>query len=44
MRSSILQNDAVAPDIELPALDGRRHRLIDYRGRSVVLLFYRGHW
>lgn len=27
-----------APDVDLPDLDGRPHRLSDYRGRKVVLL------
>ena len=33
----------VAPDFELPDLDGRLHRLSDYRGRKVVLYAY-GSW
>ena len=33
----------MAPDFELPDLDGRVHRLSDYRGRKVVLYAY-GSW
>ena len=33
----------MAPDFELPDLDGRLHRLSDYRGRKVVLYAY-GSW
>ena len=33
----------IAPDFELPDLDGRMHRLSDYRGRKVVLYAY-GSW
>jgi len=29
-----------APDVELPDQDGKTHRLVDYRGRPVVLYFY----
>lgn len=29
-----------APAFDLPDQDGRRHRLADYRGRTVVLYFY----
>ncbi len=29
-----------APDFDLAGSDGRRHRLADYRGRTVVLYFY----
>ncbi len=32
--------DQPAPDFELPDLDGRRHRLSDYRGRIVVVDFW----
>ena len=34
----------VAPDFELPDAHGVKHRLADYRGSRVVLVFYRGHW
>ena len=34
----------VAPDFELPDAHGVMHRLSDYRGSRVVLVFYRGHW
>ena len=27
-----------APDFELPDIDGRRHKLSDYRGQRVLLL------
>lgn len=30
----------VAPDFELEGTDGKRHRLADYRGNTVVLYFY----
>lgn len=33
-----------APDFALRAHDGESVRLSDYRGRKVVLAFYRGHW
>ena len=33
-----------APDFELEDAAGRVHRLSDYRGSKVVLVFYRGHW
>jgi thioredoxin-dependent peroxiredoxin len=29
-----------APDFELEGTDGKKHRLSDYRGKSVVLYFY----
>jgi peroxiredoxin len=29
-----------APDFELPALDGRLHHLIDYRGKIVIINFW----
>jgi peroxiredoxin Q/BCP len=31
-----------APDFALPGTDGRTYRLVDYRGRWVVLAFYPG--
>ena len=33
-----------APDFSLEDSKGRMHRLSDYRGSKVVLVFYRGHW
>jgi hypothetical protein len=36
-RTSALQS-LEAPDFELPDLEGRRHRLSDYRGRRVFLV------
>ena len=33
-----------APDFALEDATGRVHRLGDYRGSKVVLVFYRGHW
>jgi len=33
-----------APDFALEDSAGRVHRLSDYRGSKVVLVFYRGHW
>lgn len=35
---------APAPDFALVAQDGRTHRLADFRGAPVLLVFYRGHW
>ena len=35
---------ATAPDFELPDSGGALHRLRDYRGSRVVIVFYRGHW
>jgi peroxiredoxin len=35
---------APAPDFVSRTLDGKEVRLSDYRGRHVVLVFYRGHW
>ena len=34
----------VAPNFELPDSQGVMHRLSDYRGSRVVIVFYRGHW
>jgi thioredoxin-dependent peroxiredoxin len=31
-----------APDFELPGTGDRRYRLVDYRGQTVVLVFYPG--
>lgn len=33
-----------APDFTLPTGDGRTLTLSQFRGRNVVLVFYRGHW
>jgi cytochrome oxidase Cu insertion factor (SCO1/SenC/PrrC family) len=33
-----------APDFLLPTGDGRAFHLSDFRGKNVVLVFYRGHW
>ncbi len=33
-----------APDFSLPTGDGRAFSLSDFRGKNVVLVFYRGHW
>lgn len=33
-----------APNFVLPAADGSVTRLSDFRGRNLVLVFYRGHW
>jgi cytochrome oxidase Cu insertion factor (SCO1/SenC/PrrC family) len=34
-----------APDFTLEAIDGKRISLSDFRGKkTVVLVFYRGHW
>ncbi|HWP85897.1 MAG TPA: redoxin domain-containing protein [Terriglobia bacterium] len=34
----------MAPDFRLQDQDGKVHQLSDYRGKNVVLVFYRGHW
>lgn len=34
----------VAPDFTLPAANGKPVSLSDYRGKNVVLVFYRGYW
>ena len=33
-----------APEFALTDSTGRLHRLSDYRGSTVVIVFYRGHW
>lgn len=35
---------AAAPDFTLEAADGRPVTLSSFRGKFVVLTFYRGHW
>ena len=43
MRHDIIRNmriDEIAPDFELPDLDGQLHRLSDHRGRVVVMNFW----
>lgn len=34
----------VAPDFRLQDQDGKVHQLSHYRGKDVVLVFYRGWW
>jgi peroxiredoxin len=36
----IMEINYSAPDFELPDLEGRRHRLSDYRGRIVIVNFW----
>ena len=33
-----------APDFELPSASGRTLKLSSLRGKTVVLVFYRGYW
>ena len=33
-----------APDFRLQDQDGKVHQLSQYRGKNVVLVFYRGYW
>lgn len=42
--SEVSLSIAAAPDSALPDQRGRPVRLGDFRGRKVVLTFYRGHW
>jgi hypothetical protein len=35
---------ALAPDFALPDQGGRTMRLEDFRGKPLLLVFYRGHW
>ena len=42
--SSVTTDLTIAPDFELPDHNGQTVRLADFRGRKVVLNFYRGHW
>ena len=44
VRSTAVPVGALAPPFALPATDGSEHRLADYRGAKVVVVFYRGHW
>jgi peroxiredoxin Q/BCP len=44
MKSDILAVGHPAPEIALPTAAGSVARLSDWRGRNVVLIFYRGHW
>ncbi len=44
MKSSIVTVGDAAPDFTLPLAAGGQTTLNAHRGRSVVLLFYRGHW
>jgi cytochrome oxidase Cu insertion factor (SCO1/SenC/PrrC family) len=39
-----IKTGQAAPDFTLQNQDGKNIRLSDYRGRKVVLVFYRGHW
>ena len=34
----------MAPDFRLQDQDGKVHQLSQYRGKNVVLVFYRGYW
>lgn len=42
--TSITRTLEQAPEFALEDQEGRVHRLSDYRGSKVVLVFYRGHW
>lgn len=33
-----------APDFTLENADGKKISLSEYRGKKVILVFYRGHW
>lgn len=44
MKSTVVPVGYPAPLFELPAVDGEPRSLSSYRGRKVVLIFYRGHW
>jgi peroxiredoxin len=35
---------SVAPDFELPSPSGGKLKLSSLRGKTVVLVFYRGYW
>jgi len=42
--SDTLKVGDTAPDFELPTADGATVRLVDYRGKPLVLVFIRGTW
>lgn len=44
MKSLLVPIGSAAPLFSLPATDGTHHRLSDYRGSKVAIVFYRGHW
>lgn len=44
MKSARVHPGQPGPNFSLPAIDGVVHRLSDFQGRKVVLVFYRGHW
>jgi len=44
VKSTVVPIGEPAPPFSLPAVDGSRHQLTDYRGSKVVVVFYRGHW
>ncbi len=39
-----IQVGQVAPDFTLQDAEGRSMSLSDFRGKNVVLVFYRGYW
>lgn len=39
-----IQPGQAAPDFTLKTADGRSLSLSDFRGKNVVLVFYRGYW
>ena len=39
-----VQPGAAAPAFELTDADGKVRSLKEFRGKDVVLVFYRGHW
>ena len=43
-RSDTLRIGSVAPDFDLPKLDGNRVRLRALGGKSVLINFFRGTW
>jgi len=42
--SETLNIGDIAPDFELPTVDKRTVRLLDYQGKPLVLVFIRGTW